>query len=761
MGDRGLTGLGRRLAGVLRRRWRRMAVVMLPLLLALLHATGAMRMPMLERLDQWIYDARLRATMPRTLDERIVIIDIDEASLERVGHWPWGRDKLARFNRELFERQQVAVVGFDVVFAEPDGSSGLKNLQQLAQGPLRGQPGFAEQLARLAPELDFDAQLARALEGRNAVLGYYFTSDRDGKARGTLPAPALDAATLQGRRLRATTWNGHGSNIAPLAQAAPMAGFFNAMNDADGVVRSLPLLAEYQGQYYESLALAVFRTLLDQPQVRPVWTHTGTTGGPEALQAIELHQQGRSLQLPVDDRLTTLVPYRGPGGPQGGSFRYLPAADVLDGRLPAAHLQGQIVLVGSTAPGLQDLRATPVGGAYPGVETHANVIAGFMDGTSAVRPDYATGFDVFQILCTGLLLALALPLLGAGTAVALSGVVMVGLVGLNAWLYQAHGLALPLATVLLLVLLASALNMSYGYFVESRAKRGLAHLFGTYVPPELVDEMVLEPERYSMQAASRELTVMFCDMRGFTALSERMAPVQLQALLNTIFTRLTQVIRAQRGTIDKYMGDCVMAFWGAPVATPEHATLAVRAALQMVQAVQALNEEHRQQGLPAIGVGVGLNTGAMCVGDMGSHIRRSYTVIGDAVNLGSRLEGLCKVYGVEIVASESTHAQAQGFVWQELDRVCVKGKEQAVAIYRPVAPEGTLSAAQQQALDHWHAWLAAFRAQDWSRCDALWSALQTAGHAPALLAFYEQRLQAQRVLPYNPGWDGATHFDTK
>lgn len=738
-----------------------MGVVLLPLLLALLHATGMLAVPVLERLDLLIYDARLRAAMPRTLDDRIAIIDIDEDSLERVGHWPWGRDKLARFTQELLERQQAAVIGFDVVFAEPDGSSGLASLQSLAQGPLRGQASFAAQLERIAPDLDFDARFARTLEGQNVVLGYYFTSDRDGRARGTLPAPALDPAHLQGRPLRSTTWNGHGSNIAVLARAAPVAGFFNAMNDDDGVVRSLPLLAEYQGQYYESLALAVFRVLLGMPEVRPGFAPGGAGVAAPALQAIELHQEGRSLPLPVDERLATLVPYRGPGGPQGGSFRYIPAADVLEGRLPAASLQGQIVLVGSTTPGLQDLRATPVGGAYPGVEAHANMIAGFLDGKSTVRPDYAIGFDVLQILGAGLLLAVALPLLSAGAAVSLSLGALGGLVALNLWLYQAHGLAMPLAAVLAVVLLAYALNMSYGYFVESRAKRGLAQLFGTYVPPELVDEMVLEPERYSMQAASRDLTVMFCDMRGFTAMSERMEPVQLQALLNDIFTRLTQVIRQRRGTIDKYMGDCVMAFWGAPVETPGHAALAVQAALGMVQAVQALNAEHRARALLEIGVGIGLNTGAMCVGDMGSDIRRSYTVIGDAVNLGSRLEGLCKVYGVEIVASETTHAQAPGFVWQELDRVCVKGKEQAVAIYRPLGVEGAVDDARLQALAQWHEWLAAFRAQDWIRCDTLWPALQSRPPGGNLLNLYAQRLQAQRVLPYNPDWDGATHFDTK
>lgn len=750
-----------RLAGVLRRRWRRMAVVLLPLFIGLLHATGAWPVPVLERLDQWIYDARLRATMPRTLDERIVIVDIDEESLERVGHWPWGRDKMARFAQELLERQQAAVVGFDVVFAEPDGSSGLVHLKRLAQGPLRGQEGFVAQFEQLAPSLDFDRLFARTLEEKNAVLGYYFTSDRDGRARGVLPQPVLDAAHLQGRVLPATSWNGHGSNIEVLARAAPVAGFFNAMNDEDGVVRALPLLAEYQGQYFESLALAVFRRLLGLPEVRPAFAPGGEGGKTQPLMGIELHQDGRSQFLPVDDRLATLVPYRGPGGPRGGSFRYVSAADILDGRLPEGSLQGLIVLVGSTAPGLQDLRATPVGGAYPGVETHANVIAGFLDGTSTVRPDYAIGFEALQISFVGLLLALVLPLLGAGAAIILSTALLGGLSALNLWLYQAHGLAMPLAAVLTLVLVAFAVNMSYGYFVESRAKRDLAHLFGTYVPPELVEKMVLEPERYSMQAASRELTVMFCDMRGFTAMSERMEPVQLQALLNDIFTRLTRVIRGRLGTIDKYMGDCVMAFWGAPVSTAEHATLAVEAALGMVRTVQELNMDHRAQGLPPIGVGIGLNTGAMCVGDMGSDIRRSYTVIGDAVNLGSRLEGLCKVYGVEIVASETTQRQATGFVWQELDRVCVKGKEQAVAIFRPLGVAGSLSEMQQAALDLWHLWLAAFRAQDWQRCDGLWASLAAQPPGGNLLEMYGARLKAQRVLPYDPEWDGATHFDTK
>jgi adenylate cyclase len=738
-----------------------MVWVLAPVVLGVLHASGGVSFQFLERLEHLLYDVRLRATLPHTPDGRIVIVDIDEASLQRVGQWPWGRDKMAAFANELFERQGVAVLGFDVVFAEADTSSGLARLNALAQGPLKSQPGFAQALERLAPTLDYDARFAGALDTQNAVLGYYFTSDRDGQGRGALPSPALTLRQMGGSLLNATVWNGFGSNLAVLAQAAPAAGFFNTMSDEDGVVRSLPLLAEYQGAYYESLALAVYRSFLGGANVVPAFATDPVPGERNLLRGVELHASGGRKFLPVDEQLATLVPYRGPGGPSGGSFRYISAADVLQGRLPAGSLRGKIVLMGSTAPGLQDLRATPVGRAYPGVEVHANVLSGFLSGKAIYRPDYATAFDVLQIAVAGVLLALVLPLLSAARALLLAAAVLAALAGLNAQLYLVHGLALPLASALAVVVVATALDMAHGYLTESRTKRNLAHLFGTYVPPELVDQMLLAPERYTMQAASRELTVMFCDMRGFTAMSERMEPVQLQALLNDIFSRLTQAIRAHLGTIDKYMGDCVMAFWGAPVPTQQHAALAVQAALDMVAAVQSLNARHRATGLPEIGIGIGLNTGPMCVGDMGSDIRRSYTVIGDAVNLGSRLEGLCKVYGVDIVASEATRQQASGFVWQELDRVRVKGKEDAVAIFYPLGRLGEVAPAQMHRLAQWNEALASLRAQDWAACDRHAESLRRADPESKLLAWYAERVAMLRVLPYQPDWDGATRFDTK
>ena len=506
------------LSHLFRRRWQRIAVTLIPLVFALLHVADVLHLQVLERLDNIIYDTRLRVTMPRTLDERIVIVDIDEKSLGRVGQWPWRRDKMAALVHELFERQQVSVVGFDVLFAEADESSGLSTLQQLAQGPLRSQPAFKEQLERLAPSLDYDALFAQSLHGQPVVLGYYLSGeDRDGITKGMLPDPALPVGRLRGLPLGATTWRGYSSNIEVLTRAAPAAGFFNSITDEDGVVRSLPLLAEYQGQYYESLALAMFRTAIGLPEIHPGFVNPTPSGTHDLLQSIVLRQDGRALALPVDQQLATLIPYRGRGDAKGGSFRYISASDVLDGALPPGQLKDRLVLVGSTAPGLLDLRVTPVGRTYPGVETHANVLSAFLDGKNIVRPDYAAGFDVLQLLCAGLLLAVALPLLSASSAVLLSGGVVCALVGLNLWMYIAQGLALPLATAVVMAMLAFALNMAYGYFVESRSKRELAALFSAYVPPELVAEMVKQPEHYSMQATNRELTVMFCDMRGFTA----------------------------------------------------------------------------------------------------------------------------------------------------------------------------------------------------------------------------------------------------
>ncbi|SCX71220.1 adenylate cyclase [Variovorax sp. EL159] len=747
----------------LRRHWPRIAITLLPVLLALAHATDLWPQSAFERLDRLIYDIRLRATMPGTLDTRVVIVDVDDVSLSREGQWPWPRDKLARLTTELLARQQVAVLGFDVMFLEADRSAGLDRLRQIAAGPLRNMPGLASEIERLAPTLDHDATFAEALHGQRVALGYYFTRTTSPSAKGQLPAaPLLSPDAFPAGEVYGTSWNGFGASLPELAKAAPAAGFLNTLVgvDGDGVIRSVPLIARYEGGqaqpgYYESLALAVYRLANGSPPVRPAFA---SGGGALRLESLRLGP----LRIPVDQSASMQVPFRGPGGAGAGSFRYVAAADVLEGRLAPDELKDKIVLVGATAPGLQDLRATPVGAAFPGVEVHASIVSGLLDHRLLAVPDYAPGYEVLTILVAGLVLAFGLSLLSASRAVLLAAGTGAALIGINVWLYVGENLVLPLASALATTALAFVLNMSWGYFVESRARRGLVRLFGTYVPPQLVNEMLVHPDRYSMRAESKPMTVMFCDMRDFTRLSEQMAPAELQAFLNTVFSRLTDVISAHRGTVDKYMGDCVMAFWGAPIDTPDHAALAVRAALDMADALRDINSMHRASGRPEISVGIGINSGVMSVGDMGSTARRSYTVVGDAVNLASRLEGLSGHYGVEIVTSGATRESAPDFIWQELDSVRVKGKAQIVSVFTPlgIRTAGAVQQTQQQ-LEHWAGVLAAYRRQDWAVGRNLLAPLLAADAKKVLYQLYAQRLASMALRPQDPNWDGATRFETK
>ena len=429
----------------LKQRSLRMAAMLVPLLLAVLHALGFIPSSALHRMDDALYDLRLRSTMPGTLEPRVVIVDIDPESLAAIGPWPWPRAQLARLVNTLFEQQNIAVLGFDIVFPKPD------------------------------PQAGGDAALADALRNRPVVLGYFFSNESSASNLGVLPAPVMSAERLQGRPVRITRWDTHESNIPELAQAAPRAGAFNALPDSDGVVRSVPLLAEYQGQTYESLGLAVFRRVLGSPPVEP-----GFASGPmmgrrtSGLESLNLQHDGQTLAIPVDERVAALVPYRGPGGPQGGSFTYVSAIDLLSGRVPPSKLQGRIVLMGTTAPGLKDLRLTPVGANYPGVEAHANLITGLLDGHLPVKPDYALGYEMLVLLVSSAMLVWLLPGLGMWSGAALVAALIGVLIGLNSWLQVRHGLVLPLAGSVLMVLLTAGVGLvgrSWGFSSLRRAPR--------------------------------------------------------------------------------------------------------------------------------------------------------------------------------------------------------------------------------------------------------------------------------------------------
>lgn len=727
------------------------------LALLLFNSCGLLQLGMVERLENFSYDQRLNWMMPATVDTRIVIVDIDERSLQQQGHWPWGRNKLAQLVDRLFDDYHIRMLGFDVVFAEADDSSGLRNLQRLTRQDVPGQSGLTQALARLTPEarhqLDYDGLFAASLRGRDVVLGYYFTHAEDATAIGTLPPPALRLQQLQGRDVVLRQASGFGANLPDLQSQARGAGHFNPDPDRDGITRKIPMLVQYRDGLYPALSLEMARILLRQ-QVMPGFAQgLGVDAHYAGLEWLQLGER----RIPVDAEVATLIPFRG----RQGSFRYVSATDVLTGRVDARLLRDRIVLVGTTAPGLMDLRATPVQSVYAGVEVHANMLSAILDRHIQQRPAYERGAEFLQLLLTGCLLLVLMPLLSPLRATLLAALLTAFSLAMNLALWRYQDMVLPLASSLLLILSVYVLNMSYGFFFETRAKRQLAGLFGQYVPSELVDEMAKDPDSFSLEGQSRALTVLFSDIRGFTGIAEGMEPRQLTQLMQEFLTPMTQVIHHHRGTIDKYMGDAIMAFWGAPVADAQHARHALEAAMRMLESLPALRARFAARGWPQIDIGIGLNTGMMTVGNMGSQFRMAYTVMGDAVNLGARLESLTKYYGVSLIVSEATVQAVPDYLFRELDRVQVKGKAKPVAIFEPICGAIDVDAATLQELRQYQQALASYRAQAWGPAQVQFSDLQNINPKRYLYHVYLERIASHQRHPPQPGWDGVFVHESK
>ena len=745
-----------RLLGFCKRHALRIGLSLALALPILFNALGVLDLGFIARLENYAYDLRLQSTMPDRVDKRIVIVDIDEKSLLEQGHWPWSRNKLAQMVDLLFDRYQIDTLGFDILFAERDASSGLGTLEQLAQGALRGDAGFNAALGKLRADLDYDQLFANSLKDRRVALGFYFRQGEQQEANvGNLPPPPplLTRGAFDARNIGATVASGYAANLPQLQANSLAGGYFDlsSLTDADGVIRRLPLLQLYQGSLYETLGLSVARLASRVPAIKLEYADQEKNA--LALESIQLGTH----KIAIDRDVAALVPYRG----RQRSFPYVSASDVLQGKVAADILAGAIVLVGTTAPGLNDLRTTPMQENYPGVEVHANLIAGILDDEIKERPTSATGFETVQLALVTLLLVLALPALKPLAATLLTLGLMTSHVAVNLYLWDSANLSLPLASTLFLMALLFVFNMSYGFFVEARGKRLITGLFGQYVPPELVDEMAKDPAAYSLAGESRELTVLFSDVRGFTTISEGLDPTQLTELMNEFLTPMTQVIHKHRGTIDKYMGDAIMAFWGAPVHDAQHARHALQAAMAMIDGLDALRERFKAKGWPPIKIGVGLNTGQMTVGNMGSEFRLAYTVMGDAVNLGSRLEGLTKQYGVQIIVSEFTRAAVPDFAYRELDCVRVKGKDKPVAIFEPIGLASECSDAIREELARHEAALRAYREQDWPLALEKFGQLQAADPQRHLYQLYVERAVFFQAHPPGDNWDGAFTFTTK
>lgn len=713
----------------------------------ILHVANIINIPILTNLENHAYDARLKLTLPEHVDKQVVIVDIDEKSLDAIGQWPWNRNIMARMNDALFDYYQIKAIGYDIVFAEADIDEGAKLLNKMASSSLKNNPEFIKEYNHVMSSLQHDQRFAEALKDRKTVMGFVLDTDTI-KGRLPMAITELDKNTLS--RLQLNKPTGYTANLELLQINAYSGGFFdNPLLDEDGVFRRVPLLQVYKNQLYESLALALARVASGSPAIEMV-VETSGDGRDLFLEWVTIGNRA----IPVDPQSGVLVPYIG----KQKSFEYIPATDVLNKKVDQAKLTGKIILFGTSAPGLLDLRTTPLEPASPGVEVHANIIQGILDGRILHQPGYTQGFEFILILLIGLTLTFVLPMLTALYSTLVTVSVIVLLIASNMYAWTNAQLVLPVASPVILVILLFALQMTYGFFVESRGKRQLAHLFGQYVPPELVDEMSKKMEEINLDGEMREMSVLFSDVRGFTTISESLEPKELTSYINAFLTPITRVIHENRGTIDKYMGDAVMAFWGAPLEDTQHARHALNAAISIVDCMKILRKNFSEKNWPEIYVGVGVNTGVMNVGNKGSEFRVDYTILGDAVNLGSRLEGLTKVYGVDIITSEYTKYAAPEFEYRELDRVRVKGKDKPVTIFEPLGLLENISKEERTLLKQFHIGIKHYRSQNWDAAEHEIFALSQLDPERKIYQIYLDRIMHFRKNPPEDNWDGSfTH----
>jgi adenylate cyclase len=446
--------------------------------------------------------------------------------------------------------------------------------------------------------------------------------------------------------------------------------------------------------------------------------------------------------------------------------------------------ENSLVLIGTSAPGLQDIRTTPLDRVYPGVEVHANMLHALMDAqpvaevasgsastqsvmsdfegggraTFPYKPDWAPGAQLVIISWLGLAMALIFPFLGATSMAGASIVMMVAVVWANFQLWANFGLDFSVVFLLLVIFLVAAVNLVYGFLAESQTRKVIKGMFDQYVPPAHIDSMLEDPDNYSFEGESKELTVLFSDIRSFTTISEALSAAELKSLLNDFFTPITGIIFKHSGTIDKYVGDMVMAFWGAPLDDPQHRQHAVAAALEMLDKVDELKAEFNERGYPEVNIGVGINTGFMNVGDMGSTYRRSYTVLGDAVNLGSRLEGLTKFYGIRLLVGQETAAELDGFLLRHIDKVKVKGKHEAVDCFEPICYLSSAGEQLKARVARYHEAQQFYYRQQWDEAQAMLEELAADEPEALLYKVYLERIETLRETPLPEDWDGAfTH----
>ncbi|WP_250645472.1 adenylate/guanylate cyclase domain-containing protein [Salidesulfovibrio onnuriiensis] len=716
-----------------------MAITLLVVLLYIFQPT------FLKLLDYKIYDQLLRKYHSSNATDRPVIVDIDEKSLARYGQWPWPRYRVALLLGNLMQMGARAV-GSDIIFVERDNTS-LVVLKEQLKRDLNVEPHFSGIPRQLE---DNDKILANLLAQGPFVLGLDFIfgkADAPNQDEACLAPPCKVSVLKTPDALEPQqALHAAAGTICPLpelAQSAPASGFITIASDEDGIFRRVPLLISWQGKLYPSLAAS---TLMQATGISNVVLKLSSLG-------VESLRIGPAV-IPVDRKGQMLINYRGPSR----TFNYISAADVLSGTVDPAFLKDRIVFIGTSASGLRDLRPMPFDNYYPGVETHATIVDNILSRQFISTPSWGPALLLFIIVCVGLLATMlitwtraayiVLPLLG----------VWLGLWYGSVGLYTEAGLFIsPFYPFICLASTFIVLTV-LKFWREEHAKQFIQGAFAHYLAPSVINRILDDPDSLSLEGQEKEVTIQFSDIRSFTSLSEKLTPTQVTELLHDYMTPMTRIITAHSGTLDKFIGDAIMAFWNAPLDVETHQLTALEAALEQLDKLEELNRDvfTKKYGF-TIAIGIGVHCGTVRVGNMGSADLFDYTLIGDNVNLASRLEGLTKFYGQKIVVSQTiAEACCTTHVFQELDRVRVKGKVEPVTIYTVHRIDDAERKSEELALHE--KGLALYKKGNFSKAAEIFETIIKEYNDHMFYSMYAERCHILAETPPEGEWDGVfTH----
>jgi adenylate cyclase len=716
--------------------------------------------PFLELMELKTIDLRYISRGSFEFESDVVLAAIDEESIDKEGKWIWPRSKMANLVNKL-SQAGASVISFDVGFLEPDEKSVVRTIEEIAKSLTDLDAESRTYLQELKRDSDNDQLLADAIAQSKAkvVLGYFFqmeklhSGDIDPEIikmqRKNIQSSRYDQVKFRSEKameapiIEAQVAN---ANITAISRATPYSGFFNMFPDRDGVVRWMPAVIDYQGEMYAPLSLMTLSAFKNEQPLVVVAEY-----GIEKIQF-------RDTVVPTDELGRIMVNYRG----DAHSFKHLPVTDILNDRVPKSALKGKAVIVGATAIGLYDMRVTPFSNVFPGVEIHANIVDSVLRGEFLYHPTWAAVFDILAIVLTGLLLGLVLPRVGVLLGIVAVSVLFFGHIFFCQYLFSKQGWVLNLVYPLLVILCVYIGITVYKYLSESRQKRFIRSAFSTYLAPTVVQQLIDSPENLELGGEEREITAFFSDVQGFTSISEKLTPQELVELLNEFLTEMTNIILKHEGTVDKFEGDAIIAFYGAPNVLENQAETACLTCVEMQKRLGELREKWHQEGKPELKMRIGLSTGPAVVGNMGSRNRMDYTMMGDTVNTAARLEGVNKIYGIYTLVCETTYKKASQRVWgREIDAINVVGKAEPVTVYQILGYAKDIDEKGLQMTGLYAEGLRLYRQQNWNAAMHKFDAALEISPDDGPSKEMRDRCASYKLTPPSPGWNGSYTMKTK